>query len=1483
MKKYTTKRVLAGVLAVMTVAGSAPANVGGVLQQFSIIASAADETVDKYTLTWEEGIQDYITSLKVGSTTINLDQVSGDTKLTNIGDVTIVSKVPLKLNDALVDYATLTDAEKKNAKAGTYFKVSGTTTLTYTFAITKDNLDTIKGAPLFEGQTETISLYDLTNYDDPQYEKTDDRYKLKEKTEALIDDVLIQSTKTDVATAAGDFLTNADLYDVVKRTDVTVMIPADKMAQDYTFEVLVYPQNPESTQNRLSAVATYNSKTKNYEATFKMLDEDALIGWRLVEAEKPTYDNKTDPTKLTASGGRIGQATDIAKITAGATRNAEYDELDNVITKEIDIEDGKFASKSSIDYGAGATVTVKFDRDAENTISDVDRTGAELGTMKLTVLKDNNVYQEIEDKYYGKDADLPTFAFTEAGSYKVTATFYVADGNNAVGKDLVFEFTINPYTITADDIALQLFTDEACTAVAENVTPKPVKFKNGKLDIEIPDEVADNQKYYVQLTVPSIILNQYNSYVDAYNEKIDAFNALVEAGTAYRDSQGQTQLTKKADKLSHAKYVSQIEAIPEITAFYVKNGEQYDRVDAVDQIPVETLTNVSAIYTTEGDLDVQTLNSNKEATVVIKAQNYGATNAGTDTNGNAIIKNKDVDVSFKLVRAAQDAKLTVITDSEYDENGILAIAKADANEEYFEKLLWENFEGNATAEANKDNFTFEYHEGTTWTKTNDDMDTREPGIPNTVSDDNYSVYVMLDDEVVEIVYVSIKEYKVKIVPTAASLAPTYGDKLDFSSYKLTDENGNTVKVKINDVKIKSIAKAALNSKGNPYKVDENYAVYDGDEVFDIAALNDGEAYLNAGKYIITFDEAEKDLGADYAVSSDEFILEVGKAALTADMFTIDAINYNGNAQKVAVNNVHFKLNDDIKFDGDDQLEDENTIAFNYYFSITDNTKRTEAGDYTVTIKANDDVKGSKATQYQYQFLNNYSGTAKVDWHIVADDVTETKGNAVGIKWNENETTLVSNAKIALNFQKNANPNLGKDKTGKAITIEKYGVILDKKGVIDALDDTTYNEQQWDGAINPNNGDAAAQKAKAAQIEAANRLQLGNGFTEGSSENIDPELVKKNIYGTNVTVVDAETGIWVRPYALLSDGTVVYGNAVYLDLVHEAMEKLGMKLNKGTKLDGAKSGVGYDADINKFLVYTSYKKLDSTVTAQVYHFGVVVDKKGVFAPYEDTMMGDTTTNKLDELETAYKDAKADYTAAEANFEQNHGVGQGAVTAQQVVDAKDAYDKAKDAYQNYKKILENLKLGNKHTEGNFNPKNPKLESNEYGANIKPINTVTGIWVRGYVDLGNGLVVYTEPQFIEDVSTQYLEGEFAGKLNAQIVTKTGANNQYEVKFVNPVPANSEYEFVKVGAVVDKSEKFVRAAQTDVDAALKGNYYKELVLGKGFNEGGKKTAVQNYTGSITPDTGKLIVARPYVTFKVNDEVGEITVYGEVKLSDKL
>lgn len=356
-----------------------------------------------------------------------------------------------------------------------------------------------------------------------------------------------------------------------------------------------------------------------------------------------------------------------------------------------------------------------------------------------------------------------------------------------------------------------------------------------------------------------------------------------------------------------------------------------------------------------------------------------------------------------------------------------------------------------------------------------------------------------------------------------------------------------------------------------------------------------------------------------------------------------------------------------------------------------------------------------------------------------------------------------------------------------------------------------------------------------------KLLLGTGFTESKIENgSDFE------YKVNIAVEKVDQKVFARPFILYDDDTVEYGETRLFTLEQQAKALLNLTIA------GVNNGE-YDPQaqaITSATIADAIKNNEEGVKDQKPVSGYVPSTNKYFV-YE-------TISQLDKV--------TDSTLVVEKF----GV---------VVDKKGTF--GKDA-QN---VNDNLVLGKGFIEGNYNKNSTKLTQYEYGANITPQDSVTGIWVRGYVDLGNDLVVYTDSYYYDSASeyygfddnTVYYEN---GKLYVSVDHDFVAAKFVDAK-LNKI-AEDKVKVTKVGVVVDKKNTI-----TDAE-----DLTHKVLLGKGLVEGKKEyTNVKateisaqklngdtegyyhQYGANITINNDKTY-GRSYVVLDVDGT--EVTVYGK-------
>lgn len=920
--------------------------------------------------------------------------------------------------------------------------------------------------------------------------------------------------------------------------------------------------------------------------------------------------------------------------------------------------------------------------------------------------------------------------------------------------------------------------------------------------------------------------------------------------------------------------------------------------------------------------------------VALRATTTEAGKAQFEIEGNTLgSKNKDYEVSIRILDPEYGGSETADTIDipwkvvDYDSKPSftnnyttpVTVAQDDAAS-LGEEILAAVAENDAARALTVDDVSFEYVAGLNGadrTEGEDELDSFESGLPTEKGD--YTVYLSYGDEVQSTVSVSITSYKLTVVPDASALSFTYGKDFAVDKYTLKDADGKTVKnVTVSDLSVqfmqpiykeengKAVQTGKYEAYGTGYGTDSyNINCYLSEvakkfnyNISDTTLLPEKQGNQNG---LITVDkkdttDTDRVTGITSLVVPVENVpkLEAGVyyvkfSGKTSDedyaLDTSTVYEVTVSKKKLSDSTINILINPE-QYTGKSLTPDETSITAldtetEYDFTKDDPTSTaTSPKDKIKQLKLTESFSASKVGEYDVEVglvdtnTRNYEGTATAKWHVVNKESTI---NTMNLKWNEAKTTLFDNGRIHVEVTKK---DISKLNLGDGVTIEKYGVIVEKEGKIPAPvalmnnPTATYNNLTSDEKTN-----------------AEKQLQLNNGFIEGKytqdNINVVDEKTGKVIevrnaesvtYSANIKVIDAETGIWARPYVLLSDGTVAYGDAKYLNLEKEAQDKLNLTMPYAKANDvfrvsnmtdaqkkDAKNYVnaGYDVLLNKYYAYATFTDLSNEgfrdTVLEVSDFGVVVDKYGII--------------------------KSD--AAPADVAKNLRIG-----------------------KNSKLIVGHYQKGNKNLQGD----------NEYTANITPANSATGVWVRPYLDLGGGLIVYGDAQYFASASDYF--NNFAtdqvqsingiGTLNVSPVAdspkatvKFAPNAQLKTvqervtaAYVASVTGNKAKDaptvtIKQVGVVLDKKGLLTADKKWDdtaVTAALSDKYNKveyattaaanvyptanaNLILGKGFIEG-KKTSnfTVDYTGKVSPVSNDLVV-RNYVIYAIGDT--ELTVYG--------
>jgi hypothetical protein len=692
---------------------------------------------------------------------------------------------------------------------------------------------------------------------------------------------------------------------------------------------------------------------------------------------------------------------------------------------------------------------------------------------------------------------------------------------------------------------------------------------------------------------------------------------------------------------------------------------------------------------------------------------------------------------------------------------------------------------NDTAKANRSSYKYEYVKGTGAALTEDELDEYIKGLPSETGD--YTVYITQNGEHKARVMVKITEHALYL--NAKNLKYTYGDDFDFNKYTLTDASGKAV-TNITASNIKPTFYASIAEKDT-----NNNVVYkQGAKIGDIDDLKDEEGFVDAGTYFVSFEADSSD--DTYTIISELQLLTVAKKKLTADMVFIEPIAYTGETYDIVTAYADRQL-----------IARDPATGAELNVKITEGTKEKAIGSYKATVTLDGENNGDN---------KNYTGTIDADWYICAKEAVNVD---TGLKWNDEMSTIYENGKIHVELNRNANDKVIDKKNGNSkIGVKAFGVICD-------LDETFGKPVDYDEQTNEDPAYALAEQ----QLVYGGKFEAhGYGVTSTTAAST------KTTYKANFKVRNVDTGIWARPFIVLEDNTVVYGDVKYLNLAEEAVRKLDLNMSpkaadktavRRADIEGAKAGdegirSGYNPLTGKTYVYAYFTDLKTAgfpegSVLDVKDFGVVVDNKGLVKEQED--------------------------------------------AKKVLIAND------------KAVLT----------GHYKKDSTKLQTNEYAANVKHVDGVTGVWARPYVDLGGGLIVYGDADYFES-DTEYfnsLVGGKAVKMEASYSKDTGratfAIDEDDCKIPE---IDAEVKLAKVGVVADK-EGSLATAKDDAERNAK------LILNKGYKQGGKTELDGDweYIGKLTPGADT-IYARAYATYAITKDntTTSITVYGDVETVNK-
>lgn len=1400
-------------------------------------------------------------------------------------------------------------------------------------------------------------------------------------TEGYIDALLVDATKYHGFDGTKFTGTNTSTSNTPASTVMNEMLAAANYPTDVTFTsgskfvvdvatgftYLLVKFNPKETVNN-NGTYTYNftvpniapqaGTTDDYTITANVIKEDATVNFYTSEENRTKQNPITGTTagkwsslKYQVGTGSettisvTGGTTALNDLTVGSTIKVTNDEpfaiyIDNGNTNtaldapDVTYTDGKFVAEFVMPkYAgeAGSNVTISL---VELTETFTYKKSTDLSTLTATGKYVTNAEAaSIKVKSYdanSADADyFPTSGTDKGTDVDSTAVEY--------GKDIVVKLSAGDKFInTTDDVSVvELKKDNTVVASPAYVTG----YTNTDLDtngyalLKLDNAKSGTYKVTFKVKTKGTSAADTETYTLEKTFTVDARGNITADNITlqFKVFKDNKQITTLSELQNIIGDTANIKTSGQKVSSDPKDDDTY--TDAWYEVKCATGKTAEIMLTKDAkelmknsnyQFKVSAAVTDKDG-VALRATTTGTDKAQFEIEGNTTgSKNKDYEVSIRILDPEYGGSETADTIDipwkvvDYDSQPRftedytttpVTVAQDDAAS-LGEEILAAVAENDAARALTVDDVSFEYVAGLNGadrTKEEDELDSFESGLPTEKGD--YTVYLSYDGEVKSTVSVSITSYKLTLVPDASALSFTYGKDFAVDKYTLKDADGKTVKnVTVSDLCVQFM-QPIYKVENNKYVQTGKYEAYDTNSANMIPYLSEVKKILNTDANIISGEnllpsglvEAEYDnatppqitgykgktVSVENVPKLEAGVYYVKFSGKTSDedyaLDTSTVYEVTVSKKKLSDSTINILINPK-QYTGKSLTPDETSITAldteaGYDFTEDDPNSTATPKAKIKQLKLTESFSASKVGEYDVEVglvdtnTRNYEGTATAKWHVVNKESTIS----MNLKWNEAKTTLFDNGRIHVEVTKK---DISKLNLGDGVTIEKYGVIVEKEGKIPAPvalvnnPTATYNNLTSDE-----------------KTDAEKQLQLNNGFIEGKytqdNINVVDEKTGKVIevrnaesvtYSANIKVIDAETGIWARPYVLLSDGTVAYGDAKYLNLEKEAQDKLNLTMPYAKANDvfrvsnmtdaqkkDAKNYVnaGYDVLLNKYYAYATFTDLSNEgfrdTVLEVSDFGVVVDKYGII--------------------------KSDATSADVA--KNLRIG-----------------------KNSKLIVGHYQKGNKNLQGD----------NEYTANITPANSATGVWVRPYLDLGGGLIVYGDAKYFASASDYFnnvdsTQVQSINGIDTLNVTTEAGSTKSTVKFAPDEQLKTVQERVtaayvasvtgnkakdaptvtikQVGVVLDKKGLLTADKKWDDAAVQEALYGKDtvvkyattaatnvyptananLILGKGFIEG-KKTSnfTVDYTGKVSPVSNDLVV-RNYVIYAIGDT--ELTVYG--------
>lgn len=1034
-----------------------------------------------------------------------------------------------------------------------------------------------------------------------------------------------------------------------------------------------------------------------------------------------------------------------------------------------------------------------------------------------------------------------------------------------------------------------VLTASASSAYSADLSGNTLTFSDGgSVDTSIvtvttEGDLADKQKAYDDIlnretTITNITKNADNVWEVAVPEKIGAKALINEAGTATAET---------------------------ITFFSIVDPDL-----AVSELRVN------------GDDKTTTMNGTPgTATMQVMDANFG----GSEKTP------KNFEFKWKLVKAAVD-------DAIFFKDAPAAGYKSKADAAMFEALVKDNLTSTNNIDVSK--ATFKY---TLTQQPNGliDIDSMTSGLPTTAAlkdvlnaTNGHNVYVYatvgsLETVVPMTVTITDEVNKQDVNAVLNKLTYTYGEKISWEDLSFV-KDGTTTAVSdltaTEDSQINVAIIEAAKTNDGAYKRTNGEYDFTNQGQFNAGNADASATVLKPGIYQITFKQVTNLSADEYykfkaAEETRTYVIEVKKRTLESYMVATPEKEITGGEARLVAG-------DFAGTDVDGGYFDNTSAAKTMTFAISGKqTSSTTPGQFVVSVKPS----GTTAEYYEGEVDVTWFATGKKN---VASSVISLAFNtdnnniykdANGVQIHVEACMMKNRDEILTNddFNRLTSKTLnGKDNT-PVFGVAEYGFLYEKAGALAEYEDTTEGRHE------------AAQKMRLGQPGILKR-----SGTTGNMKDKDGNALLAML-GINSVVKSIDDYIWLRPYLLTTDGEIVYGEPQRFDFQKVAQEAIDPQIDEKHCDLVQKDGTIYDY-IYAFKRTKNDAEFGGVIgkdrTAVPDAFGVVISRTGNYAPMDDTIVDwDEFKTAITNLYSAFDNNKKWQDAADALTDNETGAGAIAnkdfveidkqvkamiAAGKTEIDLKTgtAADAAADAVkalqvayndsgvqkltEEYVNVADKLSLETADVKSTASATNKFYDKDECGTLSRIPDSLSNVYVRTYVDFGEGLVVYSAPRAIESASAQIQRKTafgFGVNNNLSVEKQTGEAYQMiahrtedevilkeKMSNLNPKSGKpQEFEAITINTTgkTDEAKKnqataFGLVIDKNGTVTTEGNT-KNLVKGEGFDEytsskpnadtvTGADTLGNNYAtngrvdfGAVTTIKGNAVTARAFVELK--------------------